>query len=158
VPLGWLGNSDMILDANPQQEWDNTLHKDTRQTIEFRSPDGSADLYNLLAGLVVAANWGLNMPKALEKVADSYVDVDIFKKENKTKLEKMQHLPTSCWDSADCLEKKRKVFEMNNVFPMGMIDNIIRKLKTYEDKDLSERLYGKDEEIRKWVIKYIHTN
>lgn len=157
VPLGWLGNSDMILDSNPQQEYEKSLPLDSRQTIEFRAPDGSADLYNLLAGLVVATNWGLNMPNALEKAGHCYVDVDIFKKENKENLEKMKHLPTSCWDSAECLYKKRKIFEMNNVFPKGMIDSIVRKLKAYEDKDLSERLYGHDEEIRSLVIKYIHT-
>ncbi len=157
VPLGWLGDSDMILDANPQQDWDKDVIKDTRQTVEFRAPDGSADLYNLLAGLVIAANYGLNMPNALDKAAKNYVDVDIFRKENKSKLHKMQQLPNSCWASAECLERKRDVFELNNVFPKGMIDSIIGKLKAFDDKDLSERLYGKDEEIRKLVIKYIHT-
>lgn len=88
VPLGWRGNSDMIVDANPQQEWGNFLNKDSRQTVEFRAPDGSADLYNLLAGLVVATNWGLHMPNALEKAASSYVDADISKKDYKKNLGK----------------------------------------------------------------------
>jgi glutamine synthetase len=157
VPLGWLGNNDMILDANPQQQWDDSIKMDSRQTVEFRAPDGSADLYNLLAGLVVATHRGLNLPDALERATRSYIDVGNIKKENKPGTDNLQHLPTSCWDSADSLTKKREIFEMNNIFPEGMIDSIVRKLKSYDDKDLSDRLIGNDEELRKLVIKYIHT-
>ncbi len=53
-------------------------------------------------------------------------------------------------------EKHRKLFEQNNIFPEGVISDVIEKLKSFNDKDLSERLYGKEEEIRKIVLKYIH--
>lgn len=157
VPLGWSGKTEMIQDANPQQTEGVSDTSDSRQTVEFRAADGSADLYNLLAGFTVAIQRGLSMPDALQAAADKYVDVDIFKPENQARLASLKQLPTSCWDSAECLEEKRAVFEGNNIFPKGMIDNIIRKLKSYDDKNLSERLYGKDEEIRKLVIQYIHT-
>jgi glutamine synthetase len=65
-------------------------------------------------------------------------------------------LPTSCWDSADSLEKERAFFERKNIFPKGTIDRFIRHLKSYNDKDLSERLFGKNEEIRKLVDQYLH--
>lgn len=157
VPLGWSGKTDMVMDANPQQTIPLDEAANSRQTVEFRAPDGSADIYNLLAGLVVSIQRGLSMPDALKYASETYVDVDIFKPENRGRLEKLSHLPTSCWDSAECLDQKRAIFEKNNIFPKGMIDSIIRRLKSYDDKNLSERLYGKDEEIRQLVIRHIHT-
>lgn len=53
VPLGWATGTDMCQMANPlepQSNYDSTM----KQTVEMRSPDGSADLYQLLAGLCVA--------------------------------------------------------------------------------------------------------
>ena len=37
-----------------------------------------------------------------------------------------------------------------------MLDGIISSLEAYNDYQLSERLYGKNEEIRKLVDQYIH--
>ena len=155
VPLGWHGASKMIADANPHACTDIPTY-DSKQTIEFRAPDGSADVYNLLAGLVVAAQHGLEMKDALKRAEELYVGVNIFKEEHKHEMERLAQLPLSCWESADRLAEKREVFEKNHVFPHGMIDNVIKKLKSYEDDGLSEKLYGKPEEIRKLVIKHIH--
>jgi glutamine synthetase len=157
VPLGWSDHNHMIEDANPNEPAVEYGASDSRQTVEFRAPDGSADIYYLLAGLVVASQHGLALPDALQRAEALYVDVDIFRDENKAKLEKLNHLPGSCWDSASCLDAKRAVFEKNNVFSPGMINAIIKKLRAYDDRNLSERLLGKDEEIRKLVVKYIHT-
>jgi glutamine synthetase len=156
VPLGWTSSSDMISDANPQQS--ATMNNgDSRQTVEFRAPDGSADLYALIAGLVVGAGYGLGLRDAQKIAEDLFVDRDIFKNPENERVKKLRHLPSSCWDSADCLDRLREVFEKDGVFPRGMIDNIIKKLKSYEDQNLSERLFGKEEEIRELVLKYIHT-
>ncbi|MEA3317941.1 MAG: glutamine synthetase family protein [Bacteroidota bacterium] len=155
VPLGWMGASNMIADANPLEtvkEIDGT----DKQTVEFRAPDGSADLYHLVAGLIVASQHGLEMDNALEIAEELYIDVNIFDDKNKERLEQLELLPASCFESAECLEKKRSVFEKNGVFPKGLVGNVIGKLKAFDDKDLSERLYGKDDEIQKLVHKYIH--
>ena len=49
VPLGWAADVDMCKAANPNEpktDYDTSI----KQTVEMRSPDGSADLYQLLAG------------------------------------------------------------------------------------------------------------
>nr|MDA3779883.1 glutamine synthetase family protein [Bacteroidales bacterium] len=155
VPLGWMGASNMVADANPLEkvkEIDGT----NKQTVEFRAPDGSADLYHLVAGLIVASQHGLEMDNALEISEKLYIDVNIFDEKNKNRLEQLELLPVSCYESAECLEKKRQIYEKNNVFPKGLIENVITKIKDFNDKDLSERLYGKNDEIQKLVHKYIH--
>ncbi|MBE9511851.1 MAG: glutamine synthetase [Bacteroidetes bacterium] len=155
VPLGWNKTGNMINEVNPLSpvEEKSRLHK---QTVEFRAPDGSADIYKLLAGLIIAAQHGIKMEGALKMADELYVDVNIFDEKNKDQLAKLQQLPSSCWESAEALEKHRKLFEQNSIFPAGVISDVIEKLKSFNDKDLSERLYGKEEELRKIVLKYIH--
>jgi glutamine synthetase len=96
------------------------------------------------------------MDNALELASKTYVDVNIFDEEFKDNLEKLESLPESCWESAVELEKRRSAFEKNGIFPNGMIDNVVNKLKLYDDKDLSERLYGKNDEIAKLVNEFLH--
>lgn len=65
VPLGWTSGEDMCHKANPLQpheDRDYTL----KQTVEMRSPDGSADIYQLLSGLCVACRHGFQMENALK--------------------------------------------------------------------------------------------
>ncbi len=40
--------------------------------------------------------------------------------------------------------------------PAGVIDNIAAKLKSFNDKDLSERINNKPEEISKLVKQFLH--
>jgi glutamine synthetase len=155
VPLGWLGGKNMVGDANPQ---DAHLKYEgvSKQTIEIRSPDGSADLYHLFAALVVASLHGLEMPDGVQRADNLYVDVNIFKEENKKRLNMLEKLPDCCYGSASLLEQRRSVFEQNGIFPARTIDSFIKKLRSYGDQGLSERLYGKTDEIRTLVYKYLH--
>ena len=153
VPLGWLGDIDMVYDANPAEPRNN-LKNPQKQTAEFRSPDGSANVHNLLAGMVLAALHGLETKESLENAEKLYVDINIHK--NKDKLSTLNQLPDSCHDSALALEAKRSYFELNGIFPSGMIDNIIEKLKSYDDQNLSEKIYGNKKAIHDLVVKYIH--
>lgn len=155
VPLGWTGASNMIQDANPF-DYRADGKAVSKQTFEFRVPDGSADIYLIIAGLIVTSLKGINMPNALELAEKLYVDVNIFKPEHKDKLAKLKQLPLSCWESADALAAKRDVFEENLIFPKGLIDSRIAKLKAFDDKGLSEKLYGNNLEIKKLVDKFIH--
>jgi hypothetical protein len=52
-----------------------------KQTFEFRVPDGSADIYTLAAGLIMASLHGLDLKDALKKADKLYVPVNIFKDE-----------------------------------------------------------------------------
>lgn len=156
VPLGWTsGAHQMISDANPQ---DTKFKPESvnKQTFEFRVPDGSADPYLLLAGLIISSLHGIKRPDALELAEKLYVDVNIFKPEFKDKLATLKQLPASCYESAEALDAKRASFEANGIFPKGMIDSRIKKLKSFDDKGLSEKLYGKNDEIAKLVEQYIN--
>ncbi len=155
VPLGWLGGANMVRDANPQDE-SPEYEGISKQTIEIRSPDGSADIYHLFAGLIVAGLHGLEMQNGLEKSDSLYVDVNIFKEENKKRMEMLEKLPDCCYGSAALLEKKRAYFEKDGIFPRRTIDSFIDRLRAYNDQGLSERLYGKTDEIRTLVYKYLH--
>jgi len=155
VPLGWLGGVNMVGDANPL---DNNLNYNGvgKQTVEIRSPDGSADLYHLFAGLIVASLHGLEMSGGLERAESLYVDVNIFREENKKRLDMLEKLPDCCYGSAGLLEKRRAAFEKDGIFPPATIDSFIRRLRSYGDQGLSERLFGKTDEIRTLVYKYLH--
>lgn len=152
VPLGWNGATNMIRDANPA---DNTDYENmpSKQTVELRSPDGSADIYKLFAGLVIGTELGLEMDNSLEKAEELYVDYNIFENPKKKKLES---LPASCWESAECLLEQRAYYEKDGVFPACVIDSVVSKLRAHEDKGLSERLYNKNEEISILVRKFLH--
>jgi glutamine synthetase len=84
------------------------------------------------------------------------VSGNIFAEENKAFLDKLDSLPASCWESAESLARQRKYFEEDNVFPKGLIDAVVKRLKSYDDRDLSERLYGKKEELAELVNRYLH--
>jgi len=155
VPLGWLAGNNMVNDANPVPSAP-PADGPSKQTIELRSPDGSADLYHLFAGMILAALHGLEMKDAIEKADSLYVDVNIFKPENKVRLNRLEKLPDCCFHSASLLEKSRTAYERDGVFPPKTIDSFIARLRAFNDKGLSERLMGRTDEIRTLVYKYLH--
>jgi len=155
VPLGWLNVDNMARDANPQEKGEFSEFMDS-QTVEFRCPDGSANIYLLLAGLAVAARHGLEMENALAFVDKLYVDVNIFDPEHKKIQEKLTQLPASCWESAESLLRDSEIYQRDGVFSSVAIDGIVKRLRSYNDKELSERLYNKADEIKKLVDKYLH--
>ena len=155
VPLGWSAKTDMCMLANPLE---SPSHYDTtqKQTVEMRSPDGSADLYQLIAGLAVACRHGFEMENALDIAEKTYVNVNIHKKENEDKLKQLAQLPDSCAASADCLEKQRASFEQYGVFSPAMIDGIISKLRSYDDKTLRSDIQNNPDAMLALVRKYFH--
>ncbi len=155
VPLGWSGAQHMISDANPQ-DFKCQPEGVNKQTFEFRVPDCSADPYLLVAGFIISSLNGLKNSDSLEVAEKLYVDVNIFKPEFKAKLATLKQLPASCFESAEALEAKRANFEANGIFPKGMIDSRIKSLKAFNDKGLSEKLYGKNDEIAKLVQQFLH--
>lgn len=157
VPLGWNGCMNMIKDANPA-DTSEFMEMPAKQTVELRSPDGSAYLYMLFAALVVAIEHGLEMSGAMQKAEDLYVNYNIFSKEGKEKGKKLESLPASCEESAESLLNLRIFFEKDNVFPSGVIENVAAKLKGFNDKGLSERLYNKQDELAALVRQFLHCN
>ena len=157
VPLGWRNVGNMAKDENPLES-DDALDFSDSQTVEFRCPDGSAHVHLLMAGLAVAARHGLAMDDALEMSDKLYVDVNVFSSEHKDIQARLPQLPVSCWESSECLLKDRKIYEEDGVFPPVVVDNLIKILQSYNDKDLSQRYYGKGDEIKKLVEEYFHSS
>lgn len=155
VPLGWTAKADMCRIANPLEP-ESTYDTSQKQTVEMRSPDGSADLYQLIAGLAVACRHGFELENALEIAERTYVNVNIHQKENEDKLRSLAQLPDSCAASADCLESQRAIFEKYNVFSPAMIDGIIRKLRSYNDRTLRQDIGDDQDQMIKLVYRYFH--
>ena len=155
VPLGWTGQTNMSAIVNPLEEEDSKDYSN-KQTVEFRCPDGSADLYLLLAGLTVAARVGLQMKDALKFAEKTYVDVNIFDDEHKEKVKSLETLPDSCFCSAEVLNKQKDYYLEYNVFTQDLIEKWIAKLKKFDDKNLRTELEGKNEMLLKVVEKYFH--
>ncbi len=155
VPLGWAAKSDMCRLANPLEE-DSNYDTTQKQTVEMRSPDGSADVYQLIAGLAVACRYGFELENALEIAERTYVNVNIHQKENADKLALLAQLPDSCEASADCLERQRAVFEKHNVFSPTMIDGIIKRLRSYGDATLRASIEGDNDKMLELVKRYFH--
>lgn len=153
VPLGWTTQANMIAHANNQPE-QRPISSRQKQTIEFRAPDGSAQIHLTIAGLILACLHGLKDEKALEKAKTLYVDGNIFS--NSEQKSNLKQLPASCYESAVALENMRSLFEKDNVFPSSVIDHTVAKLKSYNDENLSERLYGKNDELRELILRFIH--
>ena len=155
VPLGWAAGIDMCHKANPQQPMelpDTSL----KQTFEVRSPDGSADVYQLLAGLCVACRHGFELSNALRIAEQTYVDVNIHDAANAGRLAALGQLPDSCAASADCLERQRAVFEKHGVFSPAMIDGIIAQLRAFDDATLRKDIEGHPAELKALVDRYFH--
>ncbi|MDR0799096.1 MAG: glutamine synthetase family protein [Dysgonamonadaceae bacterium] len=135
VPLGWTAKTDMSAKINPLEK--PVAHNaEYKQTIEMRSPDATADIYLLLAGLATAAAYGIQMPDALEIAKKTYVDVNIHSEEHKEKVRELKHLPTSCRESAEQLNEQRKIYEEGGVFSPDLIDKIINLLENYKEEKI----------------------
>ena len=155
VPLGWTTNTDMCRVANPLE---GPAHFDTsiKQTVEMRSPDGSADVYQLMAGLCVACRHGFEMPDALDVAERTYVNVDIHAAANAEKLAALAQLPDSCAASADCLEQQRAVFEEYGVFSPAMIDGILKELRAFDDRTLRQDIAFDKDQVAQLVERHFH--
>ncbi len=155
VPLGWAAKSDMSRIANPL-EGESKYDTSQKQTVEMRSPDGSADVYELIAGLAVACRYGFELENALEIAERTYVNVNIHLKENEDKLSVLAQLPDSCAASADCLERQRAIFESCGVFSPAMIDGIIKSLRSFNDRTLREDIGSDRDKMLELVHRYFH--
>ena len=137
VPLGWSGCTDLAKSVNPQEP--STFVDDRgRQTVEIRSPDGSALFHLLLAGLVTAAEYGLTSPGMLELADRTYVEGNIF--ENPELLARLEALPGSCVACSRLLAQRRGMYDEFGVFPPSVIDYVVDLLAKENDEHLNRQL------------------
>lgn len=99
------------------------VNKASKQTFEYRMADGAADIYETVACLIIGAMHGLAMPDALAQAKKLYASGNIFNKEYVAFLKTLLQLPICCAESADVLLAKRAIFEVDGIFPAGVIDS-----------------------------------
>lgn len=155
VPLGWTADADMCAAINPGEATPADIDPRMKQTVEIRSADGTADVYQLLAGLAVALRYGMAMPDGLEVAERTYVDVNIHDSANSARLDSLESLPVDCAESADRLEACRKVFEEGGVFSPAMIDGILKRLRSYDPAEAKAALADPARMLR-MVERYRH--
>jgi glutamine synthetase len=155
IPLGWLGANDMVKNANPLESGEFPDFSQS-QTLEFRCPDGSANVHLLLAGLAVAARYGLEMPNALELADRLHVGVNIFSPQDEKIRMSLPALPSSCWESAELLLKDHAIYETDGVFSSVLIQGLAADLQRYDDQNLREQLHPEGDDYKHLVNKYLH--
>ena len=134
VPLGWTGKTHLAQVVNPNER--EAYHDQRgRQTVEIRSPDGSASFYLLLAGITTAAEYGLTDPGAVELAARTRADGNVFA--DRELLARLEPLPASCVQCARLLGERRAMYEEFGVFPRTIIDHQIALLTRENDEHLN---------------------
>jgi glutamine synthetase len=137
VPLGWAATENLAQTLNPQQQ--EQFHEtEGRQTVELRSPDGSAMTHLLLAGMTMAAEWGLTYAESLELAGKSYVTGNIFN--DQELLRTLTPLPKSCVESAHVILQKRTLYERENIFPPSVIEYVAKLLQKENDQEMNQSL------------------
>jgi glutamine synthetase len=150
VPLAWNAARNLADRINPAVPSQNTI-AENRQTVEFRSPDGSAYVHLLSAGIIVAADWGFAHDGSIALAEKFYLKSDEAADEEA--IDELPVLPSSCGESAQILISNRDVYEKEGIFPGNMIDHISETLKeeNIEVHSLSGTL-----DMRKLMHKYLH--
>ncbi len=168
VPLGWTDAAHLGRKVNPADTADFTDERGGRQTVEIRSPDGSAMVHLTLAGIAMAANWAfkgdLSLFKdygPLELADDLYVKGNIFA--DKELLKRLPVLPASCVESSRVLLQKRAHYEREGVFPPSVIEYVAAQLQAENDEFMNKKLtdlpaHDRLHEIRKLMHKDLHKN
>jgi glutamine synthetase len=137
VPLGWSKVNNLAQQLNPQQK-DRLVESEGRQTVELRSPDGSALIHLLLAGITLAADWGMGNDEGMDLANKLYVSGNIFK--DSELLKRLAALPTSCVESSRILLQKREMYERDNVFPPSIIEYVAKMLQSENDEHMNQKL------------------
>lgn len=122
----------------------------TGQTVELRSPDGSALVHPLLAVIAQAAQWAFEDEQSLERAAQYYFPNQGL---SEPPDEKFPPLPTSCSEAARLLREKRSYLEKGGVFPSVIIDYMIQFLEKEDIAVITEERGG---DVRKILHRDLH--
>ena len=145
VPLAWTNVNNLAQVINPQQK-EKSIFDSSRQTVELRTPDGSANVHLLLAGIAMAADWGLtNSKESLDLAAISKANTIV---ENCKSSGEIGELSTSCAESAEKLLSARQMYERSGIFPPNVINYISKLLMAENDRYINNRLLSLPEEER----------
>ncbi len=149
VPLSQHGVKILNKRLNPKEPTNN-IEYTSNQTVELRSGDGSANVHYYLAGITLGVLAGLTDDDSLD------VAKKLFASEDVSNNITFNQLPASCYESAQILKKNKNFFIKDNVFLEPHINQVIKTLEDYKDKDMSEKLAGNHEQLDAIVKKHIH--
>ena len=155
IPLAWVAHTNMLKTANPQQN-DDIPYIPGKQTVEYRASDGSADLYHLMAGIILSAKNGLISDESLQKSEELFIESGDGN--HKESIDQFENLPSSCYETALFLDKEREFYEKDGIFPARTINKFINKLKSFDDQNLNESQGKPDFDILNLINKYLHVN
>jgi glutamine synthetase len=150
--LGWSKLSHLAKIINPQEKEDFEA-AGSRQTIELRSPDGSALVHLLMAGIVLAADWGFLEDRSLKIAEHYYAGPDIIN--DRDTIRSFPSLPASCVESSRMLLKKKDLYLRENVFPESIIDYVIKLLQAENDEQIHQKLAEMPEKERRQDLRRI---
>jgi glutamine synthetase len=137
VPLAWSKSGNLSSIVNPGEK-SEVGGSESRQTVELRTPDGSALIHLILAGIVMAAEWGVKERGSLGLAKKFYARRDAFA--GKKLLRAFPRLPASCAHSSRILLKKRGLYERKGVFPPAIIEYMAKLLRAEDDERLGKKL------------------
>jgi len=160
VPLGWSKINNLASVVNRGHK-SSPLEIDSMQTVEIRTPDGSANSHLLMAGITAAVGYGFENKESLATTDKLYIKGNIHKDRSLSK--DLAKLPSSCAESAKIMRMKRSLYERNGIFPPSVIDYAINALEAENDKELQRHLSelsGKNRaiEIKRIMHKDLHKN
>lgn len=150
VPLAWRAAHNLAGRINPTSPPHND-DQENRQTVEFRSPDGSALVHLFLAGIVMATDWAFADDESLDLADKFYCKVE--ETNEKSSLERYPVLPSSCGESAKILISNRDDFERDGIFPSNVIDHIVTMLN---EENIEVHSLSGSVDMRKIMHKYLH--
>jgi len=155
VPLGWTIPVNMIHKANPQESGD-IVDFSNKQTVEVRSPDGSADIYLLIAGITVAARHGFEMKKPLD-VAKKLMSTSIFLMMKIRKSRKNLHnCQRHVLSRQNDLKSKENFYSKYDVFPDSVINLLHNMLSNMNDKGLIAKIQDDEDKVMDLVNYYFN--
>ncbi len=137
VPLAWGNVRELARRVNSQQQ-ETYADGDGEQTVELRTPDGSAIEHLLLAGITMAAEWGSGHEESLQIAEKLYATAATFQDEDQ--LDRLDCLPGSCAESARILLRKRALYERDGIFPSSVIAYVAKLLQDEDDENVHSRL------------------
>jgi len=150
VPLAWKEAQGLADVVNPGSGTGSPAAED-RQTVEFRSPDGSAHVHLLLAGITLAAVEAFEDDASLASAEEYYMGSPASGA--KADLDRFPSLPSNCAQSARALAEERNLYQRDGVFPSRIIDYLVGKLE--EEGARMVKLQG-PVDMRKLMHRYIH--
>jgi glutamine synthetase len=121
-----------------------------RETFEYRASDAFANPSLLFAGLTAAAEWGLKNFDDSTAIARK-----LHAKSFRTDERRFRTLPQSCSETAENLKRDRKFYEAGGVFPAELIDSIINRLSSYQDRNLVKKMLKKPEQLQNLTNQYL---